>query len=122
MKHIKLFESWINESIDHAIDMVMNACGEFEHNYPQGLDKLCSANADQIMDNEELQELYNQAAGCIIEPDQMLSQNGRSVSDISDYYHKCESEGLSFVKNYVRELPNGDKWFCIIDLIDEIGY
>ena len=120
MKHIKLFENWLNESsMMQALDMVMEACGDFEHNYPQGLDKLCSANADQIMDNEELQELYNNAAKCIIEPEQALGQHN---VDISDYHERTEREGFDFVKSVISELPNGDKWFTIIDLIDEIGY
>jgi hypothetical protein len=121
MNHIKLFENWLNESSNDWMTMVMDACGDFEHKYPQGLAKICSATPDQIMDNAELQELYNEAAKCIVEPDQAVKD---FHADLGDYYDRCEREGFGFVKNVIRELPsdNTDKWFCVIDLIEEIGY
>lgn len=110
--------TWLNESNGWE-DMVIDACSDFEHANPSGLDKLIAADPDTIMDDETLQELYNDAAKCLVEPE---VATGNHDVDLSSYHDRTEKEGFDFVMSIIREMPSGDKWAKVIKLVNEIGY
>lgn len=118
MKHLQLFENWLNESSNWQ-DMIMSACSDFEEKHPGGLEKLLASDADSIMNSEELQDLYNEAAMCVIEPNVALN---RHEVNMDSFYDKSEREGLGFIAPVLRERPDGDKWVLFLDLIEELGY
>jgi hypothetical protein len=118
MKHIKLFENWLNES-DSWADMVMSACSDFERSNPRGLDQLLAKDADAILNDENLMKIYNQAAACVVEPN---VASGEEDADLGDYYERTEREGFGFVANVLEERPDGEKWVKFLDLVEEIGY
>ena len=120
MKHIKLFESWLNENEADWMEMVNDACREFEHSNPGALDKLCNVNPDTMMNDETMMNLYGKAAGCFVEPNVML---GDYDSEMPAWYNeKVENGDMMFVLPAIENLPNSGKWKCIIDLLNEIGY
>lgn len=120
MRHVKLFESWLNENDADWMETVNDACREFEYANPGALDKLCNSNPDTIMEDETMMELYNQAAGCFIEPNVVLGQH---EIDMPKWYNEKMGNGdMMFVLPAIENLPNSGKWKCIIDLVSEIGY
>lgn len=104
--------------------ILSNAFGEFTSKYPNGLQRIKNEvtpeNIGDIYNSDkELGEIYNMAAGCIVEPNAII---GDHETDMDWFYQKGENEGSDFVKGIIGDWDNAEEWGHVIDIVNVNGY